>query len=122
SATYYIKKFEELPGYSQTQGATIYRYKAQLAKLKGDYLQSNIYLEKALAEQDTVNSFLIGEMDSLLYAYTQAEHNKLSLEKSERAKHQRTIWIIVISVFSLFASTCYYIFMRRRTRRSNNII
>ncbi len=122
SAAYYLKKFEELPGYSQTQQATIYRYKAQLSKLKGDHLQSNIYLEKALAEQDTVNSSLVGEMDSLLYAYTQAEHNKLSLEKSERAKRQRTVWIIVISVFSLFVCTCYYIFMRRRTRRANNII
>lgn len=122
SAQYYLTKFEQLPYYAETQQGTIQRYKAQLELLKGNINKSREHLEKALEESAKITGSLVGEMDELMYAHTQAEHDRLLLEKSEQAKKQHLQWLVSAILLAIVAVAVLYYIMRKRERRFLQII
>ncbi|MHC8949430.1 sensor histidine kinase [Sphingobacterium hungaricum] len=119
---YYLQRFESIPEFGETQKGTILRFKARIEDLKGNNLQSKLYLEEALKENDKVNGYLIAEMDAMLYAQTESEDSLLSLQKSEQAKKARTIWIVVISVSAITVILLILFLMKKRDFRSKKII
>src|SRR5690606_40646697 len=83
STSYYLKKYSEIPVFSQNQKTLIYNYWAKLETLRGDHIEANKWLLKALEESEKVKQDLSVEMDDLLYAQTQAEQSKLALRSEE---------------------------------------
>ncbi|MDO5635636.1 MAG: histidine kinase [Myroides sp.] len=122
STSYYLKKYSEIPVFSQNQKTLIYNYWAKLETLRGDHIEANKWLLKALEESEKVKQDLSVEMDDLLYAQTQAEQSKLALERTEREKRVRTKWMISLIMLSVIIISAIYVFMRKKYIKSKKLI
>lgn len=118
SAAFYIDKFEKQQIYGKNQKYSIYKYKAELYKIKGDFERSNKLLYSAIEEGEKVQENLKAEMDNFLYAYTEAENTRIELQQAEEVKKQRTLWLVIISVNAAIIILSIYLLMRYRSRKA----
>lgn len=75
-----------------------------------------------MANERKAKSLLMTQMDSLLYAYTDAENTKIELQHSEAIKKQRTLWLVVISFAAAFIVASIYLIMLYRSRKAKSQI
>ncbi|WP_353196079.1 ATP-binding protein [Parapedobacter defluvii] len=122
SAAIYVKRYETTPTFSDTQPAVVNTYKARLAALQNNYKQAYELLGKALEENGKAQSTLMEELDDLLYAYTEAESNKLALEHAEREKRKHIQWIVAISALAIAVVLGVYLYMRKEKQQAKNRI
>ncbi|HTN17519.1 MAG TPA: ATP-binding protein [Chitinophagaceae bacterium] len=122
SVQLYIMKFESLPVLIQNQKAVIDEYKANLYALRGDFYGSSNFLTAALSGERKAKTALMTEMNNLLYAYTEAENSKIELQQSEKVKQQRTLWLVIISIFSTLIVMAIYLTMGYRNRKARSQI
>ncbi|WP_158622522.1 sensor histidine kinase [Pedobacter sp. KBW06] len=118
SARFYIKQLESLPNFFKSQQPILDEYKAQLQAVQGDFQGGYTSLTSALAHERKAKAVLMAEMDTLLYAYTEAENTKIELRKSEKVKQQRTNWLVLISIASSIFILAIYLIMVYRSRKS----
>lgn len=114
SARFYIKKLASLPNFFKSQQPLLDEYQAQLQAVQGNFQGGYTSLTSALAHERKAKAVLLAEMDTLLYAYTEAENAKIELQKSETVKKQQTTWLVLISIAaSIFILTIYLIMVYR---------
>ncbi len=118
SAAYYVQKYKEIPQFSESQQTVIKKYSGQLEALKGNYATAYALLSEALDEDAKAQASLVEEIDNLLYAYTESEHNRIALQKAEKAKQQRLLWIVAITFLAVIAIVAIYLFMRNKERKA----
>nr|WP_199082737.1 ATP-binding protein [Pedobacter sp. ASV19] len=122
SVRFYIKKLASLPNFFKSQQPMLDEYRAKLQAEEGNFHGGFTSLTNALAQERKAKSVLMAEMDSLLYAYTEAENTKIELRKSEEVKHQRTNWLIIISIAaSIFILTIYLIMIYRSRKARTQV-
>lgn len=61
---------------------------------------------------------LMTESSDLLYAYTQAEHTGIALQKTEETKQKRTTWLVFISISASILILTIYLIMVYRSRKA----
>lgn len=114
----YIAKYESSPNFGKSQSADLAEFKAKLQVLAGDYKGAYDQLTDALKHERDMQSGLMAESSDLLYAYTQAEHSGIALQKAEKIKQQRTLWLVAISIVASIAILIIYLIMRYRSRKA----
>lgn len=114
----YIAKYESSPNFGKSQSADLAEYKAKLAMLEGNPQKANAYLADALKHERDLQASLMTESSDLLYAYTQAEHSSIALQKAEKIKQQRTNWLILISIIAAVLVLGIYLIMVYRSRKA----
>ncbi|WP_199141530.1 sensor histidine kinase [Pedobacter sp. ASV12] len=118
SLSVYIAKYESSPNFGQSQSADLDEYKAKLQHLKGNDKGAYDYLTDALKHERDLQASLMTESSDLLYAYTQAEHSHIALQKTEQIKQQRTFWLVLISVAASALILAIYLIMIYRSRKA----
>ncbi|MEE1945252.1 ATP-binding protein [Pedobacter sp. KR3-3] len=118
SLSAYIAKYESSPNFGQSQSADLDEYKAKLQHLKGDDKGAYAYLTDALKHERDLQASLMTESSDLLYAYTQAEHSHIALQKAEQIKQQRTFWLVLISIGASVLILTIYLIMVYRSRKA----
>src|SRR5690606_5462696 len=93
----YIARYEAAPNFGKSQSADVAEFNAKLQAMQGDYEQAYESLADALQHERDLQAKLMAESSDLLYAYTQAEHSGLALQRAEKVKQQRTLWLVIIS-------------------------
>lgn len=122
SARFYIKKLASLPNFFKSQQPILDEYQAQLQAVQGNFQGGYASLASALANERKAKSVLMANMDTLLYAYTEAENTKIELGKSEQVKQQRTTWLIFISIAAcIFILTIYQIMVYRSRKARKQV-
>lgn len=114
----YIIRYETSPNFGKGQAADLAEFKAKLQALKGNYAQAYTHLTDALKHEQDVQASLTTELSDLLYAYTQAEHSSIALEKSEKVKQQRTFWLVLISAAATAIILGIYLIMVYRSKKA----
>ena len=114
----YITRYETSPNFGKGQAADLAEFKAKLQALKGNYAQAYTHLTDALKHEQDVQASLTTELSDLLYAYTQAEHSSIALEKSEKVKQQRTFWLVLISAAATAIILGIYLIMVYRSKKA----
>ena len=122
SASFYIEKYLDFPISFEDKQIFVYDFKASLEALKGNHEKAYELQKKALDESFRIQQALSKEMDELLYAQTQAEHHKLALERSEKQKKNRTIWIITLLLTGTVSVVTIYVLMQAKNRKAKKII
>ena len=118
SAAVYIDKFEKQQVYTKDQKSEIYKYKAKLYEIEGDFKGSNKLLYSAIVEGEKINGKLKEEMDNFLYAHTEAENTRIELQQAEEVKERRALWLIIISVSAVIIILSIYLLMQYRSRKA----
>ncbi len=118
SLQYYIEQYASSPNFGKSQSADVSEFRADLAFLQGDYRGANEWLTDALMHERDLQANLMAESSDLLYAFTQAEHNAIALQRAEQVKQQRTIWMVIISSAASIVVLAIYFIMNRRNRRA----
>lgn len=122
SAAFYIEKLKEGKGYVNRESVLIDKYEAEVELLGGNSVAASQRLLKALEESFKLRQKTAEETDNLLYAYTEAEHNRLAYEKSETEKQNRTKWIIAITLLSLTIIISGYVLFRQKDKKLRKTI
>ncbi|MDR6786649.1 signal transduction histidine kinase [Pedobacter africanus] len=118
SLRHYIAKYESSPNFGKSQSAELAEFKAKLNALEGDYRNAYLSVNDALKYEREMQTSLMAESSDLLYAYTQAEHSSIALEKTEKAKQQRTVLLVLISVSALIVIFIIYVITSYRSRKA----
>lgn len=118
SVRFYISKLESVPVFLKNQKPIVDEYKAKLQVAQGDYRGGYTWLTQSLANERKAKTILMTQMDSLLYAYTDAENTRIELQHSETIKKQRTLWLVVISSAAAFIVLTIYLIMLYRSRKA----
>ena len=114
----YIKRYESSPNFGKSQSADLEEFKAKLQALKGSYKEAYNYISDALQHERNLQGTLMAETSDLLYAYTQAEHSSIELQKVEKTKQDRTNWLIIISISASILILIIYLTMVYRSRKA----
>ncbi len=122
SLRYYIEKYASSPNFGKSQSADVSEFRADLASLKGEYRSAYNYLLEALQHERDLQANLMSESSDLLYAFTQAEHNAIALQRAEQVKRKRTLWLVVISSIAAVSVLAIYLIMLRRSRKAKEQI
>lgn len=122
SASYYVDKLASLGELSENQLTKIFNYRAQIHALKNNTTEAAEYLNKALEESFKVQRKLAQEMDALLYAQTEAEHNRLAYERSEQEKKNKNFIIIVVSICALLTISVIYTLFRLKDIKLKRVV
>ncbi|MBC9932682.1 sensor histidine kinase [Chitinophaga qingshengii] len=118
SVHFYISKLASLPVFLKNQQPIVDEYKAKLQAAQGDYHGGYTWLAQSLANERKAKTILMTQMDSLLYAYTDAENTRVELQHSEAVKKQRTLWLVVISSAAALIVLAIYFIMLYRSRKA----
>ena len=118
SIAVYITKYASSPNFGKSQSADLDEFKGKLQALKGDYKDAYTSLIDALKHERDMQSSLMAESSNLLYAYTQAEHSGIALQKAEKVKQGRTFWLVLISVAASILILVIYLIMVYRDRKA----
>ncbi|MCL4639624.1 MULTISPECIES: sensor histidine kinase [Olivibacter] len=118
----YISKYETSPNFGKSQSADLAEFKAKLQALQGNYQEAYTYLAIALEHERDLQASLMTESSDLLYAYTQAEHSAIALQRAEKIKQQRTFWLVFISAASSILILVIYLIMVYRSRKARKQI
>lgn len=122
SLGFYIREMEKHPISSNMQKAHIMAYKGDVQALLGNYKASYDLLHDAITLYQKAGSDVTADMDTLLYAYTLAEHNHIALQKAEIVKQERTLWLICISCLAVAVIVSTYLLMQKSSREARQII
>ncbi|WP_353196081.1 ATP-binding protein [Parapedobacter defluvii] len=122
SLGYYIEKYASSPNFGKSQSAEVSEFKAKLAILTNDYRSAYEWLSDALQYERDVHANLMAESSNLLYAFTQAEHNAIALQRAEQVKQERTRWLVIISAIAAISVLTIYLTMLRRSRKAKEQI
>ncbi|TJZ49881.1 hypothetical protein FAZ15_22130 [Sphingobacterium olei] len=114
----YIEKYESSTAFGDSQRADVAEFKGKLRALEGDYRGAYESLTGALTLERDVQTSLMEEASNLLYAYTQAEHSGIALQRAEKVKQQRTIWLLIISFVAIMVVLGIYLTMLYRSRKA----
>jgi len=114
----YISKYESSSNFGKSQSADLAEFKAKLHALNGNYKEGYTKLEDALAYERALQANLMTESSDLLYAYTQAEHTGIALQKTEETKQKRTTWLVFISISASILILTIYLIMVYRSRKA----
>jgi len=114
----YIEKYRSSPAFGNSQKADLAEFSGKLQALEGNYKGAYASLSGALELERNVQSAVMAESSDLLYAYTQAEHNGIALQDTERVKQQRTLWLIVVSFSASIIVLVIYLTMLRRNKKA----
>ncbi|HWV70842.1 MAG TPA: ATP-binding protein, partial [Pseudosphingobacterium sp.] len=114
----YISKYETSPNFGKSQSADLAEFKAKLRALQGNYQEAYTYLADALQLERGLQANLMTESSELLYAYTQAEHSSIALQRAEKIKQQRTFWLVFISIAASMLILAIYLIMVYRSRKA----
>lgn len=114
----YIAKYESSSNFGKGQSADLAEFKAKLEVLKGNHKVAYALLVGALQYEREQEANLLSESSDLLYAYTQAEHTSIALEKTEKAKQQQTLLLVLISVSALIVIFIIYMISNYRSRKA----
>ncbi|MFN0257586.1 sensor histidine kinase [Pedobacter ureilyticus] len=114
----YISKYEHSPNFGKSQSADLEEYKAKLQAIKGNYQGAYSYLTESIQHERNLQGTLMAETSDLLYAYTQAEHSDIALQKTELVKQQRTKWLVIISIAATLLILLIYLLMVYRSRKA----
>jgi|GEM_PF-522541 len=118
SLRFYISKYESSPTFGNSQRADLAEFKGKLKALQGDYHDAYVSLTDALKLERDVQTALMAESSDLLYAYTEAEHSGIALQRAEKVKQQRALWLVIISSLASMIVLAIYLMMRYRSRKS----
>lgn len=118
SARVYLARYETSPNFGDGQRAKLAEYQSKLQALEGNYRAAHASLTDALKYERDVQSALIAESSDLLYAFTAAEHSQIALQRAERIKEERTLWLVVISTVALSSILAIYLAMVYKARKS----
>lgn len=118
SLSTYLTRYETSPNFGKSQTADLAEFKAKLQALKGNYQGAYAYLADALKHERDLQASLMTESSDLLYAYTQAEHSSIALQKAEKIKRQRTTWLVLISIAAFILILVIYLIMVYRNRKA----
>lgn len=118
SAYFYIDKYEKENVFGKDQKYSIYRYKSEFYKIKGNLKESNKLLNLAIVEGEKAQQELKAEMDGFLYAYTAAENARIDFHNSEKVKNRRTMWLVIISVTAGVIILSIYLLMLYRSSKA----
>lgn len=122
SLSFYIKEMEKYPASNNMQKAHILAYKGDVQALRSNFKESYNLLHESIELYQKAVSDIAIEMDTLLYAHTEAEHHQIALQKSEKVKQQRTTWLVLISGIALAIIVGIYLLMQKKSKRSQQII
>lgn len=122
SLRFYIAKYESSPVFGDGQRAGLHEFKGRLQALEGDYQGAYASLNEALRFERDLQAAVMAESNDLLYAYTQAEHSEITLQKTEQEKQRRTLWLVIISSAATLVVLGIYLLMLRRSRKANEQI
>lgn len=122
SAAYYLRQYEAMANFHESQQATIQTYQARLEALKGNYRVAYETIGRAQEETAKTQTKLIEEMDNLLYAYTEAEDSQIALRRAEKIKRQQTLLVFVISCTAIVVILTIYLLMRRKHQKAKRRI
>lgn len=114
----YINRYESSPNFGKSQSADLEEFKAKLQALNGNYKSAYHYISDALQHERNLQGALMTETSDLLYAYTQAEHSSIALQKAEKIKQDRTNWLIIISISASFLVLAIYLIMVYQSRKA----
>ena len=114
----YISKYESSSNFGKSQSADLAEFKAKLHALNGNYKEGYTKLEDALAYERALQANLMTESSDLLYAYTQAEHTGIALQKTEETKQKRTTWLVFISISASILILTIYLIMVYKSRKA----
>ncbi len=114
----YINRYEASPNFGKSQSADLEEFKAKLQALNGNYKDAYQYISDALQHERNLQGTLMAETSDLLYAYTQAEHSSIELQKTEKIKQDRTNWLIIISISASVLILIIYLTMVYRSRKA----
>lgn len=114
----YIARYEASPVFGKSQSADVAEFKAKLQALQGDYEEAYTWLADALQHERDLQTTLMAESSDLLYAYTQAEHSGIALQRAEKVKQQQTRWLLIISFAASIIVLAIYLTMQRRSRKA----
>lgn len=114
----YINRYELSPNFGKSQSADLFEFKAKLQALKGNYHRAYDNISEALQHERNLQGSLMAETSDLLYAYTQAEHSAIALQKAESIKQNRTNWLIIISISALILILTIYLTMIYRSKKA----
>lgn len=114
----YLTKYETSPNFGNSQSADLAEFKAKLHALEGNYQKAYTHLTDAVKHEREMQSSLMTEASDLLYAYTQAEHSSIALQRAEKIKQQRTRWLVLISIVASFLILAIYVIMVYRSRKA----
>src|SRR5690606_26344371 len=87
----YIAKYESSPVFGDGQRATLMEFKGNLQAMEGNYQDAYAAVITALQHERDLQTALMAESSDLLYAYTQAEHSGIALQRAEEVKQRRTV-------------------------------
>ena len=118
----YIARYESSPNFGKSQSADVAEFKARLQAMRGDYRGAYEWLIDALQQERDLQAALMVESSDLLYAYTQAEHSGIALQRAEKVKQQRTLWLVIISAAASIIVLAIYLLMLRRSRKAKEQI
>ncbi|GGG74370.1 hypothetical protein GCM10007415_02310 [Parapedobacter pyrenivorans] len=118
SLRFYLEKYESSPIFGDSQRADVDEFTGQLQAMHGNYQEAYVSVTKALKHERELQMALMAESSDLLYAYTQAEHNEIALQKAENVKQQRTLWLIIISSAAAIIVLAIYMIMLRQSRKA----
>jgi len=118
SAAYYIDKLKGDAVDFGNHYYTINRLEANLLANKGQYQQAYESAMLAAHHIDSIQGLLVNDIDEMLYAHTAAEENRALLVEAEEKERQRNIWIATISVLSLLGFCLFYLYNRRKHKKT----
>lgn len=122
SLRFYLSKYESSPNFGKSQSADLAEFKAELYALQGNYQKGYTHLADALKHERDLQASLMTEASDLLYAYTQAEHSSIALQRAEKIKQQRTRWLVLISIIASLLILTVYLIMVYRSRKAKEQI
>lgn len=125
SAHYYLKKFREMPswiGPSDAFHLQVKRHEFKIWSLENEDNDIIPIVNELLQLNDTINQSLTNQMNDMMYAYTKAEFTEDELKKAEAEKKNRTLIIFIISIAAITTITVIYIWMRKRTKKTERQI
>lgn len=117
-AAYYLERYESQTDLSDGQKYLLRKNKARLYRNLNLYEEANRVQNEAIEYLNVINSKQMAEMDELLYSHIEAEYNAIELEKAERAKQNRFMWILISSTLAVAAIGLVYCVMLRQNKKA----
>lgn len=122
SAAHYLAKLKSMPGVFTDHDFTLHRYEAELLANQGLYRTAYERAKAATQSIDSIQSILVNDIDTLLYAHTDAEYSRLALQESERVKNQRKWWLIGIILLSIGGIVGISFLLARKSKQAKKLI
>ncbi|WP_236978979.1 sensor histidine kinase [Membranihabitans maritimus] len=122
SASYYLQETTSSPPVQSDTEYSIEVVKAQISAKRGNYSEAYDLMLDAIEKQQDAHAQLLTDLDDILYAYTESEFNKKELQRVQKEKSQRNLWLLFITLLFIIIIGSVYYFMRREKKKSKKQI